>query len=130
MEVSYRKAFTLIELIFVILVTAILAAVALPKFESMAKNAKRTNVMAFVGTLNRTVGSSMWKEALLTDDGKVASGGANLCTNITNYINLPDEVTDFSADCRLTIDVALGAPAVNSFNDGTTVESPRWKLSF
>ncbi len=130
MKTMNHKGFTIIELIFVILVTGILAAVALPKLAHMSKEAQRIKVIAFVGSLNRTVGPSMWGKALLTDDGKVDSSGANLCVNITNYIDPPDEITDFSADCAITVDTALGTLAINTFDDGDTVESPRWEIAF
>ncbi|WP_457563871.1 type II secretion system protein [Caminibacter pacificus] len=49
-----RKAFTMIELIFVIVILGILAAVALPKFLGVAQQAHEANLKSFVGTLNRS----------------------------------------------------------------------------
>ncbi len=130
MLVEDRKAFSLIELIFVIFITAILAIVAIPKLADLALDAKRTKIIAFVGTLNRTVGPSMWVKAILTDDGKVDSNGANLCVNIADYTALPNGVTAFSANCKITIDPDLGILGTNIFTDGTTEEAPKWELSF
>jgi len=125
-----RSAFTIIELIFVIFISGILAAVVFPRLADLSRDAKRTKVIAFVGTLNRMVGPSMWGKAILTHDGKVASSGANLCINIDDYIDLPSGVTDFSAACRLTIDADLGVPIINTFTEGTSIEAPKWKVKF
>lgn len=60
MEVSYRKAFSLIELVFVMLVIGIIAATALPRFAGISEDARITKLKAFTGTLNRTVGPMLW----------------------------------------------------------------------
>ena len=46
-----KKAFTLIELIFVMVVVGILAAVALPKFRGLSSNSKITSEMATASTI-------------------------------------------------------------------------------
>ena len=60
-----RSAFTMIELIFVILILAILSAVSLPQFVGTADNANTGVCKAFVGTLNRTVSHSIWSVSIL-----------------------------------------------------------------
>ena len=63
-----RQSFTMIELIFVIVVLGILAAVALPKFHEMGQRAHVANLVAFVGTLNGTTGHELWSASV--QDGK------------------------------------------------------------
>lgn len=55
-----RGAFSLLELIFVILIAGILAAVALPRFIGISEDAHITKLQAFVGTLNRSVAPALW----------------------------------------------------------------------
>ncbi|MDX9813834.1 MAG: type II secretion system protein [Sulfurimonadaceae bacterium] len=59
-----RAGFTMIELIFVIVVLGILASVALPKFIGVSEQAYEAKVKAFVGTMNRTVGPTLWSKSL------------------------------------------------------------------
>ncbi|HFD14247.1 MAG TPA: type II secretion system protein [Epsilonproteobacteria bacterium] len=63
-----KHAFTMIELIFVIVIIGILASVAIPKLAGTANEAKKSNIISFMGTLNRTVGPILWVNHL-TDNG-------------------------------------------------------------
>jgi len=57
-----KKAFTMIELIFVIVIIGILASVAIPKLAGTANEAKKSMVLGFMGSLNRTVGPILWSQ--------------------------------------------------------------------
>ena len=86
-----KKAFTMIELIFVIVILGILAAVALPKFVGVAEQAREGNLKSFVGTLNRTVGPTLWSKAISTgENGNISELGAD--ANLTKYTDIPDEI--------------------------------------
>lgn len=126
MQTNNKKAFTLIELIFSILVISILAAVAMPKMLNIGNESRKSKVMSFVGTLNRTIGPTMWTKSLKNsvNDGKIIG----ICSDILTYTKAIKEVT-VGNDCRLTlIDVPI--PTVNSFEDGTAIESPVWIVEF
>jgi prepilin-type N-terminal cleavage/methylation domain-containing protein len=84
-----KKAFTMIELIFVIVILGILAAVALPKFIGVTQQAHEANLKAFVGTLNRTVGASLWSKSMT--EGKNGSiKDYNASYNGSDFSNLTD----------------------------------------
>ncbi len=97
-----RGGFTMIELIFVIVILGILAAVALPKFIGVTSQAKAGKVKGFVGTMNRTVLPTLWSEAMAKGhDGKISALSNK---KITDYIDLPNGVTfstpnNFTSNC-------------------------------
>jgi len=66
-----RNAFSLIELIFVILILGILAAAAVAKFGGMSDRAQKTQLKAFTGTLNRTSGGGLWFRSI--EEGRSGS---------------------------------------------------------
>ncbi|WP_201335191.1 MULTISPECIES: type II secretion system protein [unclassified Nitratiruptor] len=95
-----RGGFTMIELIFVIVILGILAAVALPKFVGVSEQAREGKLKAFVGTLNRTVGPAVWSKAIANDgSGKIAkltlSDGEK---NLSAYVDIPQEIDASTVD--------------------------------
>ena len=102
-----RAGFTMIELIFVIVILGILSAVALPKFVGVASQAKAGKFIAYAGTLNTTTMPSIWSRAVMDGNGSVSSYSSDINDNLTP----PDGIT---ADFNGTLEL----PSY-SFTDGT-----------
>ncbi|WP_456489138.1 type II secretion system protein [Caminibacter pacificus] len=96
-----RKAFTMIELIFVIVILGILAAVALPKFLGVAQQAHEANLKSFVGTLNRSVGPTVWSKAISADGTGSVAALKGKDQNLSSYVDIPKEFGT-NADANLT----------------------------
>ncbi len=112
-----RAGFTMIELIFVIVILGILSAVALPKFIGVSEQAHVGKLKAYVGTLNRTVAPALWSESISADkNGSVAAYAA---AKLTSQITAPSEIdggTVNLANCTLNYPTsfAIGAKDTNN----------------
>ncbi len=71
-----KNAFTMIELIFVIVILGILSSVAIAKFKKVSDDAEYVKCKAYIDVLNRTVGTSIWTDAYFNDK-------ANIGTSVT-----------------------------------------------
>ncbi len=121
-----RAGFTMIELIFVIVILGILSAVAVPKMMGISDQAREQKVTAFAGTLNRTVGPSLWAASLSTaTPGKVKT----LCDSkaeVEKLIDIPEEL-EFDSDCAFKAS-ASGSKTI-SFTDGNSTNPPVWAVN-
>ena len=114
-----RAGFTMIELIFVIVVLGILSAVALPKFLGVADQAHAGKLKGYVGTLNRTVAPALWAKSISDgNDGAVKT----MSTNLLNQITSPDELTnkpDLTKCAAVGTAIAAGTGTIASATVGT-----------
>jgi len=90
-----KKAFTMIELIFVIVILGILAAVALPKFIGVASQAREANLKNFTGTLNGTLGPTWWSQAM-SSEGNISTLNIDTKTKLAKYTDIPKELNEWN----------------------------------
>jgi len=125
---NMRRGFTMIELIFVIVIIGILAAVAIPKLAGTSTEAHNGVLKSFEGTMNRTVGATMYAKSLgAGDNGVIGTAAYCSAANLKVYTELPSELTWGGTDCNTT---TVGGGATGTFilvHDGNSTSAPRWK---
>ena len=99
MQTNNQKAFSIIELVFVIIITGILAAVALPRFVGIADDSHLTKLQAFVGTLNRSVGPAMWSGLVRAEPD--TKGSVIAATPNTKYTTIGTAASALGADAQV-----------------------------
>jgi len=81
-----RAGFTMIELIFVIVILGILASVAVPKLLGVKNSAEEGIVKSFVGSLNTTVAPAKWSQSLMDGaNGSIKTSTYNLSTADSDF---------------------------------------------
>lgn len=126
MKTNMRSGFTMIELVFVIVIIGILSAVALPKFLGTSQEAHNSVIKSFAGTLNRTVGPALWSKSLSEGNAGVIT---SYCGELEAALPTPDELTN-SGDCNYAVVTAVGGTlsiTMDSAGDGTA--APVWSAA-
>ena len=96
MKLKMRPAITLIELVFVIVIVAVLSLTSLPKFMGLADDAHTAKLQHFVGILNNSIGSQLWAEVQRREPNTNGSVRDSLQSNtITDrYTSIPAELNN------------------------------------
>ena len=130
-----KNGFTVIEMIFVIVLLGVLAAVAAPKYLAMKESSHEAILISFVRTLNRTTGEDLWARSI--SEGK--NGSIKSYRSIKKYIEIPKEInaTDINMEncgdgiyrpIAYSNGELLNNRYVISCKDGTETTAPYFKL--
>jgi len=141
MEQKMKKAFTMIELIFVIVILGVLAGVAIPRYFAVGQDAHQANLISFTRTLNRTTGEDLWSKSISSGkNGSIANLESVEDGNfLKKYISIPKEINFSSIDLTKcgtngynTIMIADSKIVGEEYNitckDGTATTAPYFRL--
>ncbi len=100
-----RAGFTMIELIFVIVILGILASVAVPKLLGVKNSAEEGIIKSFVGSLNTTVGPAKWSQSLMDGNNgsikKSVNAAYNITTTDTDFPSGSTTIANGTSNCQV-----------------------------
>jgi prepilin-type N-terminal cleavage/methylation domain-containing protein len=91
-----KKAFTLIELIFVIVIIGVLASVAIPKFKNLTTHAKSSGVKSVVTSIQSSI-DNIHGQWIINDNYKwIGADGKDHTEDFNNSTGYPKKLDDGS----------------------------------
>jgi len=129
-----RSGFSMIELVFVIVIMGILAAVAVPKMMGTSDKAKVAQCETFYSTLNNTVSPTLWMSMVQDDENASVAYSEDrisaaidipandACGKLADISDLATDGTDYSFKIGETTYDVNGSKA-------TTSEATKWTMS-
>ena len=114
-----QQGFTLIELMIVVAIIGILAAVALPAYQDYTTRAKMSEVITFAGSAKTAVSECIISSGSATDCGSNAKVGIDTASNISSTY-----VESVTVGANGVITAAIQGTSVSALDSGTLVFTP------
>ncbi len=125
MKKQNQKGFTLIELMIVIAIVGILAAVALPAYQDYTIRAKMSEALATIGEAKTSVSEYFIANGSLPTDDESSGIRTNVATTVVNSMNYSAGVITLKIAKGLGGDTAENQTFVLSLA-GTKGGTPQW----
>lgn len=122
MSSASRKAFTVMELIFVIVIIGILSAIAVPKFTNTANLAYVSKGKTTLASVRNAIATERQKRVLMGDFNHPIT---DLCTGASSYV-----FTNFNADANGSKREILRYPPKSGTSDGQWKKHDTNKYTF
>jgi type IV pilus assembly protein PilA len=114
-----QKGFTLIELMIVVAIIGILAAVALPAYQDYTTRGKMSEVIGFAGAAKTAVGTCIISTGAIADCASNAKAGLDVNTDINSKY-----VKSVTVSTGAVITVAIQATNVSGLDSGNLTMTP------
>ena len=124
MKFSSKKAFTMIELVFVIVVIGILAAIAVPKFAATRDDATITKAMATIGSVRSALAIERQKRILRGNFVAITSLNSTDATNAFDTFSDDEDgnmanVLEYAIGNCTALEKSKGCWSVSGLNSAT-----------
>jgi len=120
MKTANQKGFTLIELVMIIVILGILAAVAVPKYVNLANDAELSSKKAFTGTIQSAASICLADYAINTN---TAISNIN-ATTVFGYLKETGGLVQTNANYTVVINGTTYTWTIGASANGPVVTSP------